>query len=153
MYINRVCFRSHSLSNNLLESLITQFPHSPNGVQIGLQKVFQIFLDPQQNSSDIRLDTNWNTLTELGLKANKASKQETQIYRRLRELLYWNLYELCRTTNKPLLVLPEVHRTLSVLGLSLGCEVVQEGVYHFLVSIQDLAQEDTSLSMSKHRLN
>lgn len=115
-------------------------------MQTGLQKVFQIFIDPLQDATDIRLDTNWNTLTELGLKANKASKQEIQIYRRLKEHLYWNLYELCRTNQRPQAVCPEVHRTLAILGLSLGCEIVQEGVYHFLISIQVLAEEDKTLS-------
>ena len=104
--------------------------------------MFQTFLDSSQNATDVRTDTNWNTLTELGLKASKASKQELQTYKRLKEAFYWNLYELCRTTQNPRLVLPEVHRTLAILGLSFGCEVVQEGVFHFLISIQDMAMGD-----------
>ncbi|KAI6656866.1 Protein EFR3-like protein [Oopsacas minuta] len=138
--------RANSLSSNLLETLVNQFSYHSAEVQIGLQKIFQIFLDPLQNAADISLDTNWNTLTELGLKANKASKQEIQIYRRLKEHLYWNLYELCKSCSKPRIVYPEVHRTLAILGLSLGFEVVQEGVYHFLISIQVLAEEDKSLN-------
>ena len=143
----RFSFRSNNLSSNLLETLVNQFSYHSPGVQTGLQKVFQIFLDPLQNAADIKLDTNWNTLTELGLRANKASKQEIQIYRRLKEHLYWNLYELCRTNLRPQVVCPEVHRTLAILGLSLGYEIVQEGVYHFLISIQVLAEEDETLSM------
>ncbi|XP_065843144.1 protein EFR3 homolog B-like isoform X2 [Oscarella lobularis] len=142
-------YRPHTLSStlplSLFDPLIRLLLDSDPEIRLQVHRVVQKLVDHNGNLENVSIGVSWDSLQELGLKADQASKQDVLFMKKNGNHLYWTLYVYGQLTTNTPQHYAILCKTLIVLCLSLGADLVIVESLRVILGLQDL-----SCSASSH---